>query len=91
MTRSGYAAQAGELGLEAAGVVGVGEAGDPLGGGGEGDPVPGLAGADAEADGQVGFAGARRAEEDHVDYGGDEVQGAEVGDGLASEGSLAWS
>ena len=52
------AAQPGELVLEAAGVVGVGEPGDPFGGGGEQDPVPGLAGADRQPDRQVGLAGA---------------------------------
>jgi hypothetical protein len=29
-------------------IMGIGEAGDPLGGGGEQDPVPGLAGADGQ-------------------------------------------
>jgi pimeloyl-ACP methyl ester carboxylesterase len=46
--------------------VGVSKAGHPLGGGGERDPVSGLAGPDPESDGQVVFAGAGRAEEDHV-------------------------
>jgi hypothetical protein len=69
--------------LEPAGVVGGGEAGDPFGGGGERDPVAGLAGADTEADGEHGLAGAGRAEEDDVVFGGDEVQCAEVGDGVA--------
>ena len=82
------AAEPDELVLEAAGVVGVGEPGDPLGGGGECDPVPGLAGADAQPGGQVGFPGAGRAEEHDVVLGGDEVQGAQVGDGLAFEGPL---
>jgi len=36
--------------------VGVGEAGDPLGCGREQDPVPGLAGADCQACGEVCFA-----------------------------------
>jgi hypothetical protein len=71
--------------LEPPGVVGVGELADPFGGGGESGAVPGLAGADAQADGQVGLAGAGRAEEYHVVAGGDEVQGAQVGDGLAFE------
>jgi hypothetical protein len=44
-------------------VVGVGEAGDHSAGGGEQDPVPGLAGADRQAGGQVGLAGAGWAEE----------------------------
>lgn len=39
-------------------MVGVGEAVDPLGGGGEQDPVAGLAGADGQSGGEVGFAGA---------------------------------
>ena len=54
-------------------------------GGGEQDPVPGLAGADRDADRQVGLAGAGRAEEHHVVLGGDEVQRAEVGDDVAFE------
>ena len=64
-------------------MVGVGEPVDPLGGGGEQDPVPGLAGADRDAGGQVGLPGSGRAEEDHVLFGGDEVQPAEVGDQVA--------
>jgi hypothetical protein len=51
----------GQLGLQPPGVVGVGEAGDPFGGGGERDPVPGLAGADRQPGRQVRLAGARRA------------------------------
>jgi hypothetical protein len=39
-----------ELFLQSAGVVGFGQAGDPFGGGGEGDPVSGLAGPDAQPD-----------------------------------------
>ena len=66
-------------------MVGVGEPVDPLGGGGELDPVAGLAGPDRDAGGQVGLAGAGRAEEDHVLFGGDEVQRAEVGDLVAFE------
>jgi hypothetical protein len=38
--------------------MGGGEAVDPLGGGGEVDSVPGLAGADGQPNGQVGLAGA---------------------------------
>jgi hypothetical protein len=49
-----------------AGVVGLGEPGDPLRGGSEQDPVACLAGADRQPDGQVSLAGAGRAEEDHV-------------------------
>ena len=44
--------------MEPTGVVGVGEAVDPLGGGGEQDPVAGLASADGQPGGEVGFAGA---------------------------------
>ena len=47
--------------------------------------MPGVAGADRDAGGQVGLAGAGRAEEDHVVLGGDEVQGAQVGDQVAFE------
>ncbi|GAA2406215.1 hypothetical protein GCM10010191_12760 [Actinomadura vinacea] len=68
--------------------MGVGQAGDPLGRGGERDAVAGLAGPDAQADRQVGLAGAGRAEEHHVLPGGDEVQGAQVRDGLALERAL---
>ena len=39
-----------------------------------------------QADGQVGLAGAGRAEEHHVLLGGDEVQGAQVGDHVAFAG-----
>ena len=79
------AAEPDELGLQPAGVVGVGEPGDPFGGGGEQDPVPGLAGADRQPDREVGLAGAGWAEEHDVVAGGDEVQGAQVGDGVAFE------
>jgi len=50
------AAQPAELVLEPAGGVVVGEPVDPFGGGGELDPVPGLASADRDAGGQVGLA-----------------------------------
>jgi hypothetical protein len=65
--------------------VGLGQAGDPLGGGGELHPVAGLAGPDPQADGQMGLAGPGWAQEDHVVAGGDEVQGAQVGDQVAFE------
>jgi hypothetical protein len=76
----GVGAELGQLGVEVAGVVGGGEAVDRLGGGGEGDAVAGLAGADGQTDREVGLAGAGWAEEDHVLLRGDEVQGAQVGD-----------
>ena len=46
--------------------MGVGEAGDPVGGGREQDPVAVVGGLDAESDREVGLAGAGRAEEDDV-------------------------
>jgi len=52
------AAKPDELVLKPADVVGVGEPGDPLAGGGELEAVAGLAGADRQAGGQVGLAGA---------------------------------
>ncbi len=82
------AAEAAELVVEPAGGVGVGEAVDPFGGGGERDAVAGLAGPDGQADGEVGLAGAGRAEEHDVVAGVDEVEGAEVGDHVALEGAL---
>ena len=66
-------------------MVDLGEPGHPLGGGGERDPVTGLAGADPQADGQVCFTGAGWSEEHDVVFRGDEVQGPEVGDGVAFE------
>jgi hypothetical protein len=60
------AAQSGQFGGEAAAVVGLAEAGDPVGGGGEQNPVALPGGGDAEGGGEVGLAGARRAEQDDV-------------------------
>jgi hypothetical protein len=77
-----------ELGRQGAVLVGSGKSGDPVGGGGEGDAVSCLAGAYAQADGEVGFAGAGRAEEDGVVAGGDEVEGAQVRDRLAFDRAL---
>ena len=76
--QQGDSGQLGQFGLESAGMVGLGEVGDPLGRGGEVNPVPGLAGPDRQADGQVGLAGAGWSQEDDVVAGGDEVQGAEM-------------
>jgi hypothetical protein len=53
------AAEPDELALQFAGVVGVGEPGDPFGCGREQHPVPGLAGADRQPDRQVRLAGCR--------------------------------
>ena len=54
------ALEAFELVIESALALGVGEQGDPFGGGFEDHPLPGQAGADPERDGEVGFAGAGR-------------------------------
>ncbi len=70
------AAQPDEFLLEPSGVVGVGQPCHPLAGGGEQDAVAGLAGADRDADRQVGFAGARWPEEDDVVFGGSGVSAA---------------
>ena len=79
------AAQAGQLGVDAPGLMRFGKTGDPFGGGGEQDAVAGLAGPHRQPDRQVGLAGAWWAEEDDVVAGGDEVQRPEVGDGVAFE------
>src|SRR5690606_22567486 len=68
---------------EAAGVVGGGQAVDPLGGGGERDAVAGLAGADREPDRQVCLAGARRPQENSVLLARDEVQCSQMRELLA--------
>ena len=60
------AAQPGELVGQPAGVVGVLQAGDPLGRGREQDPVAALGCFDAEADREVGLPGSGRAEQDDV-------------------------
>src|ERR671911_2764839 len=82
------AAEPAELVVESSAAVGESEPVDPFGGGGEHDAVTVLAGPDGQADGEVGLAGAGRAEEHDVVLRGDEVQGAEVGDDLAFEGAL---
>src|SRR5262249_58033809 len=81
------AAQPDQLGLEPPGMVGFGEAGDPFGGGGEGHPGPGLAGADGQPDRQGGLTGAGGPEGHDLVAGGDEVEGAQVGGGVAFEGA----
>jgi hypothetical protein len=77
-----------ELVVEAALGVGVAEACDPFGGGRERDGVTGLACSDRDADGEVGFPGAGRPEEDDVVACVDEVECAEVRDDVALEGAL---
>jgi hypothetical protein len=56
----------------------VAEPGDPFGCGREGDALAGETGTDAEGNGEVTFAGAGRAQEDDVVFGGEEVELAEV-------------
>ena len=65
------AAKASQIGLQPAGGVGVGQADDPLDGGGEQHPVAGLACPDPQADRQMRLAGAWWTQEDHVLAGGD--------------------
>jgi hypothetical protein len=77
------AAQTNEFWLQPAGVVGLGQASDPLGGGREQDAMAGLAGADRDARREVGLAGTGRSEEHDVLFAGDEVQGAQVRDLVA--------
>lgn len=74
--------------LQSPGVVGLGQPSDPFGRGVEGDSVTGLAGADSQADRQVRFASPGWAEEDHVLFSGNKIQGAEVSDRLAFERAL---
>src|SRR6185312_7218038 len=50
--------------------------------------VPGLAGPDAQADGQVRFPGPGRAEEHHVLFAGDEGESAQMRDLVAFHRSL---
>jgi hypothetical protein len=68
--------------------LGVAEPGDPLGGGGEGDPLAGEAGADRDRDRQVRLAGPGRAEQNDVLARVEEVELAEVLDHLALDGAL---
>ena len=60
--------------------MGIGECLDPVGGGGEQHPVAGLAGPDRQPDREMGLAGSRRAEEDHILFGCNEIQCPEVCD-----------
>jgi hypothetical protein len=77
-----------ELVVETALALGVGQQRDPLGRGPEGDAVPGEAGADPQRDAQVGLAGAGRPQQDDVLFAGDEVELAEVQDGVARDRGL---
>jgi hypothetical protein len=78
------AAQAGELGLESSAVVGLG-VGRPIRPRWRTAPDHGLSGPDRQADRQVGPAGAGRAEGHHLLLGNDEVQGAQMREGVAFE------
>lgn len=80
--------EAGELCLQPSCRMGFAEPGDPFGGGGESDPMAGLAGSDPQGGGEVGFPGPGWAEEDHVVFAGDEVEGSEVGDDVSFEAAL---
>ena len=68
--------------------LGVGEQRDPFGGGAKGDALSGEAGADPDGDAQVGLAGAGWAEQDDVLFAGQEVELAEVQDGVAGDRGL---
>ena len=81
------AAEPGELGGQPAEAVGFGESGDPVDGGGEQDPVAVVGGDHAEPGGEVGLAGAGRAEQHDVAGLGQERAGGERGD-LLTDGGL---
>ena len=74
-----------QLGLEASGLVGVGEAGDPVAGGVEQHRVAGVGGFDAEPDRQVGLPEPGRAEQDHVLGLRDERAGRQVRQHVAAQ------
>ncbi len=74
--------------MQPSAAVGFGQAVDPLGGGGEQHAMTALAGPDRQADGEVGLAGARRAQEHHVVPPLHEVEGAQVGDDVTAQGAL---
>jgi hypothetical protein len=69
-------------------LVGCLEAGDPVDGGGEQDPVPVLGGGDAEPDRHMRLAGAGRTGQHDVLGFGDALGGGQVGDGVAAESGL---
>ena len=68
--------RSGELVLERTLGVGWCESAHPLRGGGESDPVAGLAGPDPDADPQMGLAGAGWTQEHHVFSCSDEIERA---------------
>ena len=80
------AAQPGEFGWQPAEAVGFGEAGDPVDGGGEQDAVAVVGGDDPQRGGEVGLAGAGRAEQDDVAGLCEERARGERGDWLTNAG-----
>src|SRR5690606_5061868 len=81
------AAQPFQLVGETVGSVCFGQAGDPAGGGVEGDAVTGPGRDDTQRGGEVGFAGAGRAEQHHVAGLGQKRSGRQGGD-RATRGAL---
>jgi hypothetical protein len=80
--------QAPQLCVERIVALGLGEPGDPLGGGRERDAVAGQAGANRDGDREMALAGAGRAQQDDVVLGVQEVELAEVLDDLAADRAL---
>jgi hypothetical protein len=74
-----------QLRVQPAGLVGAGQAGNPVGGGVEQDRVAGVGGLDAQADGQVGLADPGRSQQDHVLGLGDERTGGQVREHVAAQ------
>jgi site-specific DNA recombinase len=83
--QAGVAAEADEFVLQPACVMGGGEAVDPLAGGGEQNPVPGLAGTDRQACREMRFSCPRWTEEHDVVLARDEIQRAQMRDRFAFE------
>jgi hypothetical protein len=80
--------QPGELVVEAALALGVGQECDPFGRGSERDAVAGEAGADGDRDREMTLAGSGRAEQDDVLAAGEEVELAEMQDRVAADRGL---
>jgi len=64
------------------------ETGHPIGGGGEQDSLSAVASGDAEGDCDMSFAGAGRAEKDHVAGLGEVVAGGQRRDVVAADSGL---
>jgi hypothetical protein len=82
------ALQPGELVIEAALALGVGERGDPFGRRLEDDALSGEARADPQGHGQMSFPGAGRAQQHDVLLAGQEVQLGEVQHRVATQAAL---